>query len=135
MALEDHYLLGRHSCNDCGERQRKTLGCKKPGMDYEAQRSSRFTSPLLAEWKADQIYECPVGKVLRETPYLYRVINTQNHIESGAVDPHRLSAWAVAATNVVAAERSRLMDVKKDNDGLRRDSALGSNALESRRGR
>lgn len=131
MALEDYHLLGRHTCSECNERMQKRWGCRKPGMDFEGNKAFILTSPMMHEAGEATIRECPTGRVLRETPYIYRAIAAAGYVENGAVNPYTLSHWCREAMQVVSSERSRLREIENENRKLDNDRAYGRRALKA----
>lgn len=91
----------------------------------------RFVSPRLEE--ADKILrECPVGAVLRETPWVYEAMAAESFVEAGAVNPLLQTPWLQAAMQVVAAERNRLREYERQQSQSAGDAAFGSAVLKGR---
>lgn len=72
----------------------------------------RFSSQILGEDEM-LLKECPVGKVLRETPDIYAAIETQSYAETGAVSLDSLSPWMAAGVRFASSERARLWEIKE----------------------
>ncbi len=104
-------------------------GCNKPGYKHESNMAFRFTSPLLSE--KDQVArECPIGAVLRETPYVYEAVEVATFVEVGAVNPQRQTPWMTRALRVVMSERARLREERKRQREGAGDAAKGARILK-----
>lgn len=88
----------------------------------------RFTSPRLAE-EHQILRECPVGAILRETPYIYEAVSAQSYAEAGAFDPSTKPTWLQEAMRIVGSERSRLWDIKRERERSSRDAAYAAKVL------
>ena len=88
----------------------------------------RFTSPMLSE-KDRVLYECPVGAVLREAPYLYDAIAYEGYAESGAFDPSTKPQFLQDAMRVIASERGRMWEISRQRERSKTDAAYGAKAL------
>lgn len=119
MALEARELYGRPNCNSCSPKLRRERGCFKPGhkelegAGMESTVAWRFSSPMIPEKEAI-IRECPVGRVMRESPDVYAAIELEAYGEVGAFDPLKLSPWMAAGVRTASNERGRLWQVKED---------------------
>ena len=100
-------------------------------MDYEGNKAFILTSPMMHEAGEATIRECPTGRVLRESPHIYRAIHTAGHVENGSVNPFTLSHWAREAMMVVSSERARLREIEQQNRQLERDRVQGRRALKA----
>jgi hypothetical protein len=81
-------------------------------------------------WK--RIYECPVGKVLREAPHIFDVIERGSMTEAMTPDIFdRLPGYMQRAIRVVSSERARLQEMPMSEMKGRHDSAAG---MAARRG-
>lgn len=107
-------------------------GCKKPGEDYEGSQVFRYTSPYLQDGD-DMLNECPVGKIMRESPHVYDAIAAHTYSENGALNPLECSPWLQAAIRVVGSERGRLEDMRQEEQRNKVDAKRGQ-SLRKRRG-
>ena len=71
------------------------------------------------------IRECPVGMILRETPYVYEAIGAAAHVENGALNPLNESPWLQGAIRVVSSERERHRRLRDELSKSRADSRAG----------
>lgn len=104
----------------------------------QGQQAFRFTSPMLhAREEREKVEpgthtilcECPVGYVLRTTPWVYRAIGAHVHAENGALNPLESPGWLQQALSVIGSEKERL---RRLNDSARQgksDSAAGVQAI------
>jgi hypothetical protein len=101
------------------------------GAGGEAQQAWRFSSPWLERHDKDALVlrECPVGYTLREHPWLYEAISYATHIENGAMDPTRCSAYLSSAVRVIMSERSRLRDERERKRQAEQDSKIAARRL------
>lgn len=102
-------------------------------MDYEGQQAFTLTSPLMHDVGEHIIRECPTGRVLRESPSVYRAISIAVHVENGSTDPMHLSHWSREAIGVVGSERARLRALEDENRKLDRDRGHGRRVLRASR--
>jgi hypothetical protein len=100
----------------------------------EAQQAHRFTSPLLYEMAESGglesstyaiLKECPIGKVLRETAWVYDAINAFSYAENGAFNPLDSPTWLQQAMSVVGSEKERCRRMKDEDQKTKRDCAYG----------
>lgn len=84
----------------------------------------RFTSPMLDEKQA-LLKECPIGVIIRESPYIYDAINVHVYAENGALNPLKQSSWLQHAFNVIGSEKARLFKLKNSGKRGKSDSEYG----------
>jgi len=100
-------------------------------MSQEGKEAFRISSPLLNERGMSVVRECPTGMILRETPYVYRAIEAQGHIENGAISPYVLSHWGRETASIVSSERARLREIERENQETKRGSAVSMRTLKA----
>lgn len=55
----------------------------------------------------EPIDECPVGKILRETPHVYQAVQMYGYAESGSLNIFDCSSWLRSAMSIVGSEYVR----------------------------
>ena len=91
-----------------------------------------YGSPMLQSEEDKRLYECPVGKVLRETPWVYDIYDLLNYAENtGIGDFQRLPAFAQQALRLGRSEQSRLLEARQREQKVSRDSKAGMRAVSS----
>jgi hypothetical protein len=116
-ALEAAERFGRLSCSECSDEQKRRYGCGREKAGVVGETVFRSTSLLLADHgKPAELRECPVGRVLREAPYVYKAISHATHVANGATDPANAPSWLQGLTQVVLSERARLRELNQDKD-------------------
>lgn len=105
-------------------------GCKRPGEDRE-QRGPPFMygSPMLVDDEDRSLRECPVGLNLRETPWVYDLIDAASFCEgTGIRDYLSLPVYTRHAVRLIQSERARLWEEKQAQREAERQSGLGMKA-------
>jgi hypothetical protein len=74
----------------------------------------------------DIVRECPVGMVLRETPYVYDAVSAASYVESGALNPLEAPRWLQDAARIVGSERGRMFDIKQQQRRGASDAAYAA---------
>jgi hypothetical protein len=111
-ALEAAERFGRLSCSECTPALKLKRGCGRERSGIVGETVFRSTSPqLLVNGKPGELRECPVGRVLREAPYVYKALGAQACVENGSLNPLTAPTWLQEAMRVVAAERARLREL------------------------
>ena len=126
-ALETYEQHGRPTCSECTETLKKRRGCRRPGSDYSGGSVVfRYTSPILVESGNDLLKECPVGKILREAPQTYDILDYSARIEATGVEEYsRLPRFMQQAIRLVSSERERLRELKEQKRKAAADSKFG----------
>lgn len=103
-------------------------GCKKPGEDYTLTgRAIAFTS-LMLQGDGDRVLnECPVGRVLREAPHTYDLINHIGLAENaGPTEAEQMSRLWSDAGRLYSSEKRRIDDIERARDKTKGDAAYGA---------
>lgn len=94
----------------------------------------RYTSPMLVSQGEDMLYECPVGKILRESPLTYDIIDAVSLAENATpTDKARMPRFFWQAANLVQSERARLMELEDSEKATANDAKYGAEAIRRRR--
>lgn len=99
----------------------------------------RTSSPILHEKSKPEsdhtvIRECPIGMILRETPYIFDALAAHSYIETGAINPMEQSNWLQSAFRVISAEKERHRNAEQSTNQSQADSLKGQNMLRRMRG-
>ena len=103
-------------------------GCRKPGMDYEMAGGMPFvyTSPALQSDEDRILRECPVGRILRETPHVFEAIEASAYVDNaGPRDARHIPPYLHQVWRIVSSERQRLHELKMSEAKGRRDVDIG----------
>ena len=94
-----------------------------------------YTSPTL-QGKDDRIlYECPVGKILREAPHTYSLIDAASLAENATPsERQRLPRFYWQVASIVQSERQRLRELADAERQSKRDIEYAGSVMRSRRG-
>lgn len=93
----------------------------------------RSSSPHL-EKEHRELRECPVGSILRETPYIYSAIAASVYADNGSLNPLESPIWLQHAMRIVASERERLRELSNKDKATKSDSAAAGAALRRAHG-
>lgn len=127
-ALEADRIHGRPKCSECNEGLQRDRGCYKPGFAIPGKKAFRFTSLRLAP--DDQVLrECPVGRVLREAPYVYQSWQAAGYAESSL---HSQPRYLQQIAAIRGHETDRLREMEQAQSQGRRDAEHGANMLRRR---
>lgn len=132
-AIEAQEGDDRLSCSECDERLQRKRGCRKPGSMVPYRERSvvyRSSSPHLIAAGADKLFECPVGLLLREAPWVYDAIAASVYAESAGLSVLQHSAWLQAAIRLISSERARHTEGKKRRQQNRSDAEYGKRRLK-----
>jgi hypothetical protein len=88
----------------------------------------RFTSPRLKQ-EDTILRECPVGKILSETPHLYEAINATAHVSGSGVAFLSSPMWFQQVASLVAYEKARLGEMANRDAQAKRDAERAKRAL------
>lgn len=126
-ALETYELHGRPTCSECTDRLKIKRGC--PLDDSKAKgKAFRFESPYLGK-ESKLVYQCPVGLILRDSPWVYSMIDVANMSEHSPIsDWNKFSLFAQTGVRLVNSERERLREAKRRNSSVFNDSSTGMRA-------
>jgi len=108
--------------------------CRAWGNDYpQGDAVYRCTSPMLADDpKLGTLYECPVGMVHREAPYVYDVINAHGLSEGAGLELLEKPRWLQQAFRVVGSERERHREAGQRERQTKSDARYGTSVLKRR---
>lgn len=130
----------RLTCSECTPALQKQRGCKKPGFSIPLHGNPfRFDSPVLqpAPDAKDSglsiLYECPTGFILRESPWIYRLIEAASRDENlSPAEYGRMSTVYHSAARIYRSETARLRERRDHKAKSKRDAAYGANVLKQR---
>ena len=132
--METYERFDKPSCVGCSQSLKKSRGCNKNGFKH-GEAIYRFTSPRLNDLgeEASILYECPVGKILKDAPATYEIISMQQYVESGRFGPYELSRVTNRALSIIYSEKARLREIKDKFNRGKRDSEYGVNLIKRNR--
>ena len=78
------------------------------------------------------LYECPIGKVHRESPYAFDVINAHSMSEGEGLSLLMQSRWLQRCFRVVGSEQDRHRKMRESERQAKRDSKYGAAVLRGR---
>lgn len=104
---------------------------KQQGSPY------RFTSPALQGKSKDHddsiMYECPVGYILREAPFVYDLLDAAVVTEHAGLDFLSSSRYLQHAVRLISSEKSRTSELRRSQSKQRsrgsRDSSYAAKVL------
>lgn len=137
-AIELHERYSRVNCSDCLDRHKEERGCNKPGMSYGPGKSMvfKFTSPRLRKMgrPAYHVNECPIGVILRESPYIYDLLQQRPFLESGALGPTEVPKPTRIVAMIATSELDRLRELRRQQERAARTSADATAEVRRRHG-
>jgi len=133
-ALEAYHRFERLKCSECGEKAKRKRVCRAWGNDYpEGEAVYRCSSPALADNPELAIlYECPVGLVQREAPYVYDVINAHSLSEGAGLALLEQPRWLQLAFRVIGSEQGRHREAERREQQAKTDARYGARVLKGR---
>lgn len=121
-------MHGRPTCSECTKKLQGRRGCRKPGFDMQ-QTGDPFvyTSPILQDPEDRRVVkECPVGMILRETPWLYDTIDACSYAGNATpAEMTRAPRYTQHATRLYNSEQSRLRELERSQNQARGDAEYG----------
>lgn len=87
---------------------------------------------LIDEPELAMLYECPVGMVHREAPYVYDVINAHGLSEGAGLALLEQPRWLQQAFRVVGSERERHREHDQRERQAKHDARYGASILKRR---
>ena len=128
LAMESAERHGRPTCSECNDMLRRKRGCKKPGFDLPQSGSPFvYSSPILQSPEDRVLRECPTGKILREAPEIYSIIESARMVEALTPDGfHRQPRYMQHAIRITSSESARLRELNRLEKTGFGDSAYGS---------
>lgn len=114
-------------------------GCNRPGgpalhLDRygEPRAVYRSTSPTLHDTPDDKLYECPVGYLLREAPWVFDIVHVAACCEHAGFDVLRQSAFTQCASRLVLSEVGRHRERRMAHRQAKSDAGYGAAVLRGR---
>lgn len=81
---------------------------------------------------AEVLYECPLGKVHRESPYAYDVINVHSMSEGAGFELLQQPRWLQRCLRVVGSEQERHRRMRESERQAKHDGKYGAAVLRRR---
>lgn len=108
-------------------------GCNKPGHSYQQEGTPFFfTSPMLQGEDDRVVRECPVGKVLRESPQTYSVIDAVGVSENASpVELARMPRFYVQMARLFRSETERNRELQQRDEQAKADAKYASRVRAS----
>lgn len=92
----------------------------------------RSSSPVLVGTDDSMVYECPVGMLLREAPWVYDVLAAAAYSESAGFEVLRQSAFLQSGIRLVQSEKSRHREARQQQQQGKRDAQYARRRLKGR---
>jgi len=94
----------------------------------------RFGSPVLVESGESVLRECPVGKVLREAPHIYDLIDHLSFAENATPqEAEAMSRYYGYALRLYRSELARLQEDRESNHEVNLEASHAAQVLKARR--
>lgn len=88
---------------------------------------------MLDELGEAVLHECPVGLVLRQTPFVYDLIRAGGYAENTGVEMLSQPRYLQEAVGLVGSERARLRELAQADRQATSDANYGAKILKRRR--